>query len=277
MLTKPRSLADLYVKGCEVALGEGDEKIVVWVQKMNPVEHAKAVKKANAARARFLALTKDPDSDERLELAGVFLDLERDELIELLLTVERQQHQPIAMAKVADADEWKTDSYFEGLREAWFDGLAAQSLTEPDDPEVSRIKGELDRFLEQVDAEIAEHLEVHRHGLEHVSESDLLETVIAQRVKAVADAEWAQEFFRQEVLIGTRTQKDHRLRIFADLDEVDALQAEVFNALHAAFREITMDPTEGKDLAEIPPSSPSSEPSVPAPTADRSGPRIVEA
>ena len=61
---KRRRLADLYVRGKEVELNDGSgEPVVVWLHKLNGVDRESCLRRANAAKARFMIEADHEDSE----------------------------------------------------------------------------------------------------------------------------------------------------------------------------------------------------------------------
>lgn len=270
-MTKQRTLADLYVRGKEATVGEGDEAFVVWIQKLNPVEHATAVRRANAAKARVLSCRFDKEGDEYQSHLAEVLSYSKEVLVEILAAAEESQITLSREAKVADLDEWKKDDYLVGLRDIWLQEMSERFVDEPDDPEAKRIHDELQRFTKAVQDEIAHEMESFRVGLSQMSERELVDSVMENRLKVNGDVAWLNEYHKMEVALGTRKRDDHHQKLFENRAAVDELQLQPLRQLVDAFSELNVDPLEGKGSAGLPPSSPSSEQSEPEATPDPSG------
>ena len=79
-MPKTRSLKDLYVVGKEVVLTDGEGGVTVWLQKLNPVDHDTALRKANARRGATLAMSRLPeDSEEREAYMNQLFDIAKDQ------------------------------------------------------------------------------------------------------------------------------------------------------------------------------------------------------
>lgn len=258
-MTKQKSLADLYVRGKELTIEDGDGEATVWVQKLNPVEHSLATRKADAARAKVLSIKFDKECEEYLALLNDVLEADPEVLIEILVAAEEARILPVTEAKTADEERWKTDSYLQGLRDSWRDGVKDAYELDPDDVESKRIHDELERFVGEVKDAVAESLDSLRVSLHQTTHKELVEMSMDHRIKAAADMAWVNEYYRSEIAIGTRYQDDHKKRMFPTREDVDVLQLEAYVPLATAFRNLTVDPVEGKDSAGSPPSSDSSE------------------
>jgi hypothetical protein len=266
-MTKQRHLSDLYVKGSDLTI----EDVTVWIQKLNPVEHSQAVRKADAARAKALTAKFDKDSEAYLSVLNDVLDSSREVLIEILVAAEHARILPAREAKVADEEKWKTDNYLQGLRDAWNEGVAETFIDDPDDIEAKRVHDELEAFLKDVEKEVSDELDSFRSAHDSMSEKEIIDTSMEHRMKVAADMAWVNEYYRSEILLGTRYPDDHSKKYFSSRDEVDILQLETYAELASAFRDLTVEPTEGKDSAGNPPSSDSSEPSDKEATEQSSG------
>lgn len=257
-MAKKRTLKDLYVRGRELTISDGDSDIVVWIQKLNPVEYTSCLKKADAARARVLSTLKDKESDDYNAAIADLLAADRETLTTLLVSVERGRLAPVVEAQIAGSDKWTEDNYLTGLYAAWED-LESVFIDDPEDREAARVKAALDEFIKECEKELEEQVEAFQQGLEVTSDDELLELAISHNIKLVGDVTWMNEFYKQEVIYAVRDSDNHAVRLLESSDDVDGLQAETYGALSEAVRGLMVDPIEGKDSAAQPPSSTSSE------------------
>jgi hypothetical protein len=277
---KRRRLEDLYVLGRELALDDGKgEPVVVWIQKMNPLEHEKALRKAGAAKAKILMVRHDRDSEDWQE---AYTDVEdtggRAELVEYLITEDVGKAEESAEAELSFADEWSKDNYLQGLRDAWDDPdhpLREVYAENPEDPEASRVFLELKRFSDQVIARVAPEAERLRRDYEEVPEETVRERATEHLIELRAGLAWIREYRRCEVWLGTRDPDNHDAYYFPNRDAVDRLSYDTFRELSDAYQQLTVEPLEGKGSPEIPSSSPPSEPSGEAETSGPSGLQVV--
>jgi hypothetical protein len=153
-MLKKSHLKDLYRRGKELRLDDGDGEATVWLQKLSPVDHATAVSRASAARARALMSRNDPDSDDYMSAYGAVIGsgVERETLIRYINLPELGNKEMIIEAEMAAEEEWSKDDYLQGLRDAWNDTLELRYALEPDDPECKRVFAELTRFADAVNA-----------------------------------------------------------------------------------------------------------------------------
>lgn len=275
-MPKSRRLSDLYVRGRELSLDDGSgEPVKVYVKKMTPVDHEAALRGANAARSRTLSVRRDVNSDEYQAMWGEVEGYEHSELLTYLALEEAGSREPVVEAELAAEEEWSKDDYLQGLRDAWVD-LEETYHTDPDDVDAKRCFDELARFAALVDERVAGDLESLRRDFAGKSVEALRELVFEKIVAAKASMSWLLEYRRQEVFLSTYD-PDRKLRYFEKRSEVDEIAAEVFAALSNAYREISVDPLEGKDLEETPSSSDSSASPEAAAMGASSGPTAAAA
>jgi hypothetical protein len=267
-----RTLRDLYVVGQELSLDDGNGSVEVWIQKLNPVDHRHAVSKADASRARLLAVRSTPESDDYFAILNGVLDYTKENLVNLLSAVESVRITPFKRAEVGGRDEWADEGYLEGLEEAWDSEISDRFVEDPADVEAKRVHDEIDRFLAMVAEEMTDALDVYRDGIGSMAFQELQDMAVVYEVKNAADMAWIQTYYRWEVFYGVRQLHDHRKRYFDEASELDDLNGTLLSTISQAFRTLTVDPTEGKDLAGSPPSSVSSELSVREATPESSGP-----
>ena len=272
-----RSLKDLYVRGTEVTLDDGtDDPVVVWVQKLNPVEHEAAIRKADAMRSRVLSIRNDKDSEEYQAILSDVLTSSREVLIGILSLLERGRIAPVVRAELADKEEWKQDNYLQGLQESWDEEMQQKFVDDPEDAEAARIHSELERFLAEVQTELDDRMSMFDDGLDTMTDDELQDQVVQHNIKVTANVAWLNEYNRQCVLFATRDTVK-RERVFSHRSEIDDLQLEVLEAIKAGLDRITVEPLEGKESAAKPPSSPSSEQPDREATEESSGPTAAAA
>jgi hypothetical protein len=267
-----RTLRDLYVVGKELSLDDGGGSVEVWLQKLNPVDHRHAVSKADASRARVLAVRSTPESDDYFAILNGVLDFDKDQLVNLLAAVETVRINPLKRSEIAGLDEWADEGYLEGLQDIWDSEINDRFVENPEDVEAKRVHDELERYLAAVAAEIADAIDVYSDGLHSMTLQELQDMGVAYEMKNSADMAWIQTYYRWELFYGVRQPHDHRQRYFAEASDIDELNGDLIGTISAAFRALTVEPTEGKDLAGNPPSSTSSAPSAEAATPASSGP-----
>jgi hypothetical protein len=244
-MARKRRLQDLYVTGAEVTFDDGTgDPITVYVRKLNAVEHETALKHANAARARAMAVLKDRDSIDYQDIWSDAQDLDRDSLERYLADEERANRIAVVEAELSQEDEWAEDGYLDGLQEAWGE-LEATYFEDPEDEEAKRVFGELKRFSDQVKKEIEAHVDNLLADLEGVPDDTLRERVLKKNVQMRASMAWITTFRRAELWLAVR-EKDRKTRYFDKFEDLEDLSDAVLSRLAGTYKDISVDPTEGK-------------------------------
>lgn len=273
MATKKRNLADLFQVGKELELDDGQgEPVKVWLQKLNPVEHEKAMRRASSARAKILS-GKDAAEQEMAEDEAA--EIGREGWIEYLTTDALSRRVRALEAELAAEEEWSKDKYLQGLRDAWDDGMQDTLAEDPDDAEAVRVRDELARFQTALDALIEGERENIRRDYESKDDDDLERRVVERLISTRADLAWLTEFRRCEVWLAVRDPKDHLSYMFDERGDVDRLSQEVLVRLMTAYQELSVDPQEGKASRATRSSSKSSESPVVEETDQASGLEVV--
>lgn len=275
-MPKTRKLSDLYVVGKEVKVDDGSgDPVTIWLQKLNPVDHESAMRKANSKRARTLAMKSKHDTPEFEAIMSQVYDLDTDSLIDYIVMPEIQKFQMAREEEFGAEEEWSKDNYLQGLRDAWNDGLERKYAEDKEDSEAQRVYAELKRFSDLVVASSEVEEKNLRMSYAAVPVEELQEKVAIQFVEMQADMEWMKEFHRNELYYAVRDPQAHKKRYFESLDELDTLSIEVLDVLNTEYRKLTVDITEGKDSQATDGSSPSSEPPVKEEQAASSGPEVA--
>lgn len=283
MAAKKRRLGDLYVVGMEVEVNDttGQEPIVVWVQKLNPVESDTALRRGNAARASYLAFRKLSESEEyRAALSDVTDFASRNTLIDMVARDELIVRRMRVEAELGSEEEWSKDDYLQGLSDAWegtpeAPGLKERLVTEPEDPEAQRVLEEMKRFRDQVDKRMEREREEVRADYANRDEDWLIEQAVQKVIENRAMSRFMEVFEAEQLFFSVREATDHKRRYFEDRVEVETLAPKVRRYLLDRLQSISVDRSEGKDLAGIPASSPSSEPIETAEVVNSFGPAVA--
>jgi len=246
-----RRLTDLYKYGRSVTIEDpdGGEDFVVWVQKMNPLQHETALNDANMVRAHLMSLRRLPLDDERLALylTEVEDQVGNDPREFLALTKEAS----IRMAKedeVAAEDEWAKDNYIQSLRDSWTEGMSDRYHVDNEDEEASRIWEELKRFNDQVQVKVDADMKHVRDEVSYLSDDEVTEKILHQVIEGHANSKWIREFRRLEIFYATRVSEEEKdVLYFESVKEVQELSGEVFNLLSDAYTSLNLQPVEVKD------------------------------
>lgn len=249
-----RRLTDLYVTGTEVTLNDGDNQddaVTVWLSKISPIEQRDAADKATAARAKLLLIKNTPlHSAERLVYEDQLLDLgltRREDWVEFIALNEIQEAELSNQERIASEGEWAKNDYLDALQKAWNDGLGDKYEEDENDEEAKRVYDELMRFTQ----EVVEATEEDRTNIldKYAADSDdeLMKQAVDRIIDAESDFAWMNEFSRWQLFYAVREPNAKKVRYFVEKEEVDALDARIVQTLLEKYREITVDPIEGKD------------------------------
>lgn len=305
---KQRRLGDLYVVGTPVKITGQHGDTLVWMQKLDPVDHDACVRKAKAGRAAARALYKDETSEEYLELIDTIDSVSREALIEQIIGPERDRLlESIRSEMMLGPDsDWAKDDYLSGLYDEWSSTLQARYEDDPDDVDALRVLGEFDRFEKEMEEVAKPQVEALVALWTDTPHERLREKAIESLIDRRLQERWLDEFVRAEVWLSTREpcsgceaeieealrrraageppesqenlhQDPHPTYYFKDRTEVDRLEPIVRNHLETVYLQLSVDPTEGKDLPETGASSGSSDSSDTEATPASSGPAAVPA
>lgn len=255
-MPKTLKLSDLYVVGREYTIEAPEGSVTVWLQKMSPVDHETALRRANARRANVLSLTRQKERDEKAqqtydsylnELYDVAHD--RESLIEFLASEQIAKVYSAREAEVASREEWSEDDYIQGLRDSWNDEMHDRFVLDVNDEDAKRVYEELERFQSVVNEEILSERESIKKDLSQLSDEKLTEKGVKRLVEASADMEWLNEFRRCELWKGVRDVKTKK-PYFNSREEIDTLSVQVLGELIQAYAQLNVDTLEGKDSGE---------------------------
>lgn len=298
-----RTLNDLYVRGTPVLITSPADSVVIWMQKLDPVDHDRCVRKARAARARARATYQDHDSEEYLALVDAAWEAQREDLVQLIIAPEKSKlAQSIrAEMELSEDSEWAKDDYLAGLYQDWTNTLEQRYVEDPDDPEALRVLAELRRFQDEFDAALTPRAQELTEQFGSLPDDAVREKAIEAIVEQRLQEAWFEEFVRSEIWLASRQpcdlchseleeqvrrrdageppiaednrhQTSHPKYYFADRDAVDRLHEKIREHLEATYLELSVDPIEGKGLPGNGASSGSSEESAPEGIAPSSGP-----
>lgn len=275
-----RRLEDLYVIGREYTAEDGQgEPVTVWLQKMSPLDHEKAIRRAGAAKAKVLLARHDRTHEIWQESYADLTDIGgRDQLIEFIASEEISKLHESAERELEFSEEWTKDDYLEGLRDAWEVGeppLREQYLKDSEDPEARRVFLELKRFADCVKSNVDPEIENLKRDYENASDEELRDKVVDKILDLKSGLAWLQEYRKCEVAYATRELGNHDVYYFQERQAVDRLAPQIFGALSTAYQEMVVEIPEGKESPNTPNSSPSSEPPNEEETSPVSGPQVV--
>lgn len=252
---KKRHLRDLYVRGTLHTIDDGtpgEEPVSVYLKKLNLNENEEAIRKANAARAVVIAAIEDPDSDLYKAALGDAAETDRANLIEYLISEPLSKARESAEAELGANPEWEDNDYLQGLNNAWMGGLNDKFHEDPEDEEAKKVFEALKRFADEVENVLEGEAKALRRDYEFVTEEELRGKAVKAFLKARSDLTWVDVYRKAELLLAVRNPEDPKERYFEELSEIDELETPVLLDLLRAYRDMTTDPQEGKDLPETP-------------------------
>lgn len=279
MAPKRRRLGDLYVVGKDVTINDnsGEEPLTVWVQKLNPLHAETALRKAGAARSRYLATRKNKDSDEYRDALSDVLDYsERDTLIEVVARDDMYARRMAVEAEIGAEEEWSKNDYLQGLFDAWQGsegdpGLKDRYAADPEDEEAKRVFEELQRYNAQVDKVMEGERAKIISDYSGWTDEKLIERAVERIIENRSLTVFLKELETNQIFFAVREPDDHKKIYFESLEEVASLQDEVRTVIVDNLRMLVVERDEGKDSAGTPASSPSSAPSETEATEASSG------
>jgi hypothetical protein len=255
-----RRLTDLYMVGQELSFTDDDledsEPIVIWLNKISPIQQRDAADNATKVRAGILSIKNAPSaSAERLIYEDQIYDLGLDERtlqIEFLATNKLQEAETSNEERLAAEDEWADDQYLRSLQEAWNDGAMEIWTSNPDGEdaetkEAVRIYDELKRFADQVTKASEDDRENILAEYEHYSDEEIFKQTVDRIIESEADFAWMNEFACWQVFYAVRDPEDHSERYFENRDEVGYLDNRILTEIVREYRDMTVEGVEGKD------------------------------
>lgn len=251
-MPKTRSLADLYVRGKALELTDDEgPPVKVWVQKLNPIEQEKAIRKSQALRSRILSESHDEDSELYLAARAAVAEETTDTLLDEASYVRVVEKQAAIEGEVESREHWADDGYLQGLQDAWNDGLRQRYAEDPEDEEALRVYDAMKLFVDEVTEEVERQRISIRQELEETrNREQLIKMVIDDQIRSRIDIQCLLEFRKAQVWLATRDPISHKTLYFNGRAEVDELAQETLFALVSAYSELEVDPTEGKGSGE---------------------------
>lgn len=277
--TRRRRLGDLYILGKELTISDGrGDAVTIWLNKLNDVDRDSVLRRANAAKARYLIEARDEQSELYQAAWAQILDFEdRRALVSVIIADEVIKFRRSVEAELGDDKEtWGKDGYLQGLVDAWFgddtnEGLKSIHIDQPDDPEVVRVLNELNRFSEEVTSRVAMEADRLEADWVAIDEEKLSREATHHILKRRSEEVFVAEFERQQLFYVIRDIDDHKKRYFGTMQEIDDLAERVRNELMAGYSLLVVDSDEAKDSPAIRDSSSSSESPAPETTSKASG------
>ena len=274
-----RRLSDLYQTGKLVSLTDGDgPDVQVWLHKLNPVDRETCLRRANAAKARFMIEADNEDSERFQAMYAQVREIpDRDSVVGVIVSEDIMKHRERVEAKLLnDEDTWGKDDYLQGLLDAWVGdddnpGLAATFAEYPDDPEAVRVNTELTRFETEVGDQVRPYIEKLRRDLDDAPDDVIWRRGAHRMLEIRGNEAFNDEFDRQQLYFAVRDPEKRSERYFHSVHEIDDLDERVVIKLKTHYQNLTVSTTEGKDSRASQSSSNSSESTPEAETSQPSG------
>lgn len=279
-MKKRRRLSDLYVRGKEVTVDDGsDDPVTVWLQKLNEIERDSILRRANAAKARYMIECDDESSELFVATYGSVREfLDQESMIDLIISEDlAKSRMRFEEEALHDEEGWGKDDKLKRLVDAWTGdentpGLAAAHAEDPEDPKALEVKAELDRYDEELDAKVAAERKRLARTHEDMDFDELVRRAAHEVLNRRGDEEFMKEWARQQIFYSVREPDDHQKRYFGVVTEVDDLDDQVRAFLDQQCNALFVEPREGKESPASPASSNSSEVPSKAEDSSDSGP-----
>lgn len=251
---KNKNLSELFVRGRlhTIVDEEAEAQATVFLKKLNLTESELAVRKAAAARSVVLSAAKDPESEAYKDALADAKDTSRDALIDFIIGEELARARESAAAELGAQPEWSDDQFLQGLNDAWTGGLKDVYIEDPEDVEAKRVFEHLQRYTDEVDNAVEGTAASLRLDYAQTTDEELWDKAVKQFLKNRGDLVWVDVYRKWEIAIAVRDPDDHKKRLFGDASDLDDLETEALLSLMRAYRELSVEPAEGKDLPETP-------------------------
>lgn len=263
-VVKTRTLTDLFSAGRVFTVEDGHgDPVTVYLQKLTPLDNETAVRRANAVRATIVIQGRDKESEVYLNALNELLDYSEEDLLTLAVEDELARRSEAIEAEWAADAEWNDGEYLQGIWDRWQDPMIQEGYFvaegEPRDPESERIFDELQRYSDELAAEMEKHRKHIRDEFSRKSYQQLIDMMLERTIKMQGDLTWMLEYRKCQVWLGVRKSEKDRTRYFKNRHEVDELASETLQRLVEAVTELEVPVDQGKESAGTDPSSNSSE------------------
>jgi len=284
-MKKRRRLGDLYVRGKEIKIDDGTgDPVVIWIQKLNEIERDAVLRRANAAKARYLLECEHEESELFVgTLASVHDYLDHDGMVNVVISEDvAKARQRFEAQMAADEEGWGKDDKIKSLLDEWVGtdeepGLAATFAEDENDPSALRVKGEIEAYEADLDRAVKEEQERLAREFDSTPDMELSRLATREVLKRRGEDVFMKEWLRQQTFFCVREPDDHQKRYFGSMPEVDDLHDTVREALERQCNSLFVDLTEGKGSPASPASSTSSELTPEEEASEDSGPVAVSA
>lgn len=251
-----RKLSDLYVKGKEVTIDDGNGAVEVYLQKVMPVDSEAAFRAANAAKSRALSLRTDPDSVMFQYIQSRCEEATKDQMVDQLAELEVARKRRVIEAELEAEDKWAKDDYLQGLLDSWETGLKEKYFAGDDEKddnnnpvdkeEATRVFKEIEKFNTELEKRVKREKEAAVKDLTSMAHTKIKDRFFDALMEQQAEISWFKEYRRQELYFAVRDPEDHTEKAFESPDEVDQMAPELIEKLADEYASISIDAIEGK-------------------------------
>jgi len=262
MRGKYKRLTDLYVRGTEAELADGN---IIWMQALNPYEREEALHDAQVARARLVMALKE-SGEERLKVEAHIYERGLTKCVEELARNKASERMGEYMADINSDPDWK--ERLEILMRT-DEAQAATPMEPAEQALLTKINIDYMAELNKRETDEREYQERRLAGMsQEVFTEEYLEWWLDRRGSNLAQAEFqtTELWFSARVCDAVKDDEghysheacNHGERVFEDKAEVRSLPAELSVILNTALNAITMSAVEAKNSARQESSSDSS-------------------
>ena len=199
LMKKFYRLTDLFTRGTEIVIGEGEDAMVLWVAHLNSFDRAEVQKDGAAARARRLH-TLRPTDNEMVIIEQTLAESTRDQLIDQLLRNKSNDHYVKAYDDIRTDKVWreKIDALERGDEQLRDQGDAA------DEQEIERLSELNTEYLEEMSRRQAQFKDESRAELENLEDEEIKDAFRESIRQHMASLAWMDESRISEIFYSLR-------------------------------------------------------------------------
>jgi hypothetical protein len=189
----------------------------------------------------------EPPSDQFITLQQDAKEMETATLVLYVSSAEMARQRGAIEARITHENGWTHEQYLAGIIERVSSDEFRQKFQDaPEDEDVIRLLGEIDRFNKQCEDAVDEEMRHLEAQYTAMPREDLEEAVIDELIKMQADAAWLIEYRKCQVWLGTMQQDKHGERYFQSRAEIELLDPKVLGQLQEAAETLNVADLEGK-------------------------------
>lgn len=276
-MAKQPHLADMFVVGKDLKIEYADyDPVDVWITRPSSQQIKKAEREARVERARRQRELTAPDSDEAASLTLQVNEMDRDTLIDTLMSRKRRGFEQQAFNEVVYSPETEKGSGVTPYGKYW--GPDAQQYVDLIDMQIKRLK-EIQEHNDVVEEEGTgepinalnddellaiekEYAEFEKQSTERADQlarderldykSKSMEALQEELRKVLVDAEvdmvWYAEWQRQLMYYAVRYPDNHSKLYFANPDQYDSLPLPIQSQIYEEYTTVDMGTEQTKNL-----------------------------